>query len=41
MAARYPIVPNNITIHLGKPDEAARNITIPYTSYLKNLLFSK
>ena len=37
MAIRYPIVPNNITVHLGKPDEAARDITIPFTSYISNV----
>ena len=37
LAVRYPIVPNNITIHLGKPDEAVRNITIPFTDYIKNV----
>ena len=37
MAIRYPIVPNNITIHLGKPDEAARDITVPFTSYISNV----
>ena len=37
MAVRYPIVPNNITIHLGAPDENARNITIPFTDYISNV----
>ncbi|MBR1413480.1 MAG: peptidoglycan-binding protein [Bacilli bacterium] len=37
MAVRYPIVPNNITVHLGKPDEAARNITVPFTDYIANV----
>ena len=27
MAIRYPIVPNNITVHLGAPDEAANDIS--------------
>ena len=31
MAIRYPVVPNNITVHLGAPDQAARDITIPFT----------
>ena len=38
---RYPIVPNNITVHLGAPDEAARNITIPYTEYIANVASSE
>ena len=41
MAIRYPIVPNNITIHLGKPDEAARDITVPFTSYISNVAASE
>ena len=41
MAVRYPIVPNNITIHLGKPDEAARDITVPFTSYISNVAASE
>ena len=31
MAIRYPIVPNTITVHLGKPDENVRNITVSFT----------
>lgn len=41
MAIRYPIVPNNITVHLGKPAEAARNITIPFTDYIANVASSE
>ena len=41
MATRYPIVPNNITVHLGVPDEAARNITVPFTSYISNVAASE
>ena len=41
MAVRYPIVPNNITVHLGKPDEDARNITIPFTEYISNVASSE
>ena len=37
MAVRYPIVPNNITVHLGSPDEAVKNITIPFTDYISNV----
>ena len=37
MAIRYPVVPNNITVHLGKPNEASRNITISFTDYIKNV----
>ncbi len=41
MAVRYPIVPNNITVHLGAPDENVRNITVPFTDYLSNVASSE
>ena len=41
MAVRYPIVPNMITVHLGKPDEAVRNITVPFTDYISNVASSE
>ena len=41
MAVRYPIVPNNITVHLGAPDAAARNITVPFTDYISNVAASE
>ncbi len=41
MAVRYPIVPNTITVHLGKPDEAAKDITIPFTDYIANVASSE
>ena len=41
MAVRYPIVPNNITIHLGAPNENARNITVPFTDYISNVAASE
>lgn len=41
MAVRYPIVPSNITVHLGEPDEAARDITIPFTDYITNVASSE
>ena len=41
MAVRYPIVPTNITVHLGPPDEAARDITIPFTDYISNVASSE
>ena len=28
MAVRYPVVPNNISVHLGSPDESAKDIMI-------------
>lgn len=41
MAVRLPIIPNNITVHLGPPDEAARDITIPFTDYIANVASSE
>lgn len=37
MAIRSPIIPTEITVHLGAPDEAARNITVPFIEYIKNV----
>ncbi|MBR1417246.1 MAG: peptidoglycan-binding protein [Bacilli bacterium] len=41
MAVRYPIVPNNITVHLGEPNAAAKDITISFTDYLSNVASSE
>ena len=42
MAVRYPVVPNNITIHLGKPDDNnAKDITVPFTDYISNVASSE
>ena len=41
MAVRYPIVPTNITVHLGAPDQAAQDITIPFTDYISNVAASE
>lgn len=41
MAIRYPVVPENITVHLGAPDEAARNVTIPFQEYISNVAASE
>ena len=41
MAIRYPIVPYEITIHLGAPNEAAKDITVPYIDYIKNVASSE
>lgn len=32
-----PTIPTEITVHLGAPNEAARNITIPFIEYIKNV----
>ena len=41
MAVRYPVVPTNITVHLGEPDQAASDITIPFTDYISNVAASE
>lgn len=41
MAIRYPVVPNEITIHLGAPDEAAKNISVPFIDYINNVASSE
>ena len=37
MSVRYPVVPNNIVVHLGPPSSDARNITIPFVDYISNV----
>lgn len=32
-----PFIPENITIHLGAPDQSAENIKIPFPEYIKNV----
>ena len=41
MAIRYPVIPKTITVHLGKPDEAANDITVPWTDYISNVAASE
>lgn len=41
MAIRYPVVPNTITVHLGKPDDNAKNVTVPFTDYISNVASSE
>ena len=41
MAVRYPKVPNNITVHLGIPSSAAKDITISFTDYISNVASSE
>ena len=37
----FPYIPQEITVHLGAPDEAASNITVPFTEYVKNAASSE
>lgn len=34
-------IPENITVHLGSPNDYARNITIPFADYIKNVASSE
>ncbi|MDR1805150.1 MAG: peptidoglycan-binding protein [Clostridium sp.] len=36
-----PIIPDVITVHLGKPNQNARNITLPFADYIKNVASSE
>lgn len=35
------VIPTNITVHLGRPDRNAENITVPFLYYLKNCASSE
>ena len=37
----FPVVPEHITVHLGPPDQAAENVTVPFTDYIKNVASSE
>lgn len=37
MNIRSPIIPTFIVVHLGAPNEAAKNITVPFDEYIKNV----
>ena len=37
MNIRSPIIPTYIVVHLGAPDEAAKNVTVPFIEYIKNV----
>lgn len=36
-----PIIPEYITVHLGRPTEYARNITLPFIDYVENVASSE
>ena len=41
MPTVIPFVPQNITVHLGSPDEYAANVTVPFADYVKNVASSE
>lgn len=36
-----PVIPEFITVHLGRPDQAAENVTVSFSDYLKNVASSE
>ena len=36
-----PYIPKNITVHLGSPASNARNVTVPFVDYIKNVASSE
>jgi len=36
-----PFIPSSVTVHLGRPDEPARNVTVPFVDYIKNVASSE
>ncbi len=39
--ARLPVIPETVTIHLGRPEAAARNVTVSFADYIKNVASSE
>ncbi len=37
----YPVIPQNITVHLGSPGSTAQNVTVPFADYIKNVASSE
>ncbi len=37
MGLGTPIIPPTITVHLGSPKTAARNVTVTFRDYIKNV----
>ena len=35
--AATPVIPQTITVHLGRPNTPAPNVTVPFTEYIKNV----
>lgn len=36
-----PVIPSYITVHLGRPNQPAENVTLPFTEYIKNVASSE
>ncbi len=37
----YPVVPETIVVHLGRPDQPAQNVEVPFADYIKNVASSE
>lgn len=36
-----PVIPDFITVHLGRPDSSEKNVRVPFTGYIKNVASSE
>ena len=36
-----PTIPESITVHLGRPEQNARNVTLPFLEYVANVASSE
>ena len=39
--ANLPVIPETVRVHLGAPDSAARNVTVSFPDYIKNVASSE
>jgi len=37
----FPVVPQNIVVHLGAPDQPAENVVVPFADYIRNVASSE
>lgn len=37
----FPVIPETITVHLGPPGSQAKNVTVPFSDYVKNVASSE
>jgi len=40
-ALRLPVIPETVTVHLGRPETEARNVTVSFADYIKNVASSE
>ena len=41
MPELIPVIPSNITVHLGPANSPAKNVTVPFVDYIKNVASSE